>query len=141
MKGKRHGDVALIAVNEIPIGATKLDNTKCVCAKFEVCAKHLVLAHGEISGHAHRFDYKTDDIEIYEKDGEIYIVNLKEEPATIAQTNGTQSAMDIAHLEKCFQEEHLHAPIKDTIAPKQVCHVMFPQEFDWVSGEIARARD
>ncbi len=138
----RHGDVALDTVSEVPKTAKLMDKKVCRCASHEVCAQHLVLAHGEVSGHAHRFDYTTDKIDFYEDtDGTIYTVNRSRKSATLAQTNGTTSAFDLAHLEKCYQAEGLHAPIKDALKKGEVKKVEFPQEFNWAKNEIERARD
>lgn len=142
---KRHGDVLLEAVDSLPAGAKKMDARKCQCATFQPCAKHSVFAHGEVSGHVHQAvierEGTTPALEFYEADGALYAKNTSDQPAHIVQAHGLATAADIAHLEKCYQSEGLHAPIKDAIAPGQVVRVDFPQEFDWFSGEIQRARD
>jgi len=139
---KRHGDVGLESISSIPISAKKLDSNLCRCAEFKPCAKHLVLAHGEISGHAHRFDFQNDVIELYEdSDGTLYLVNKADKPATIVQTVGTTSPIDLEYLEKCYQAEHLHAPIRDAVMPGEYIQVVFPREYDWHTNEIVRAAD
>ena len=142
---KRHGDVLLEPAKGIPKGATKLDPNVCRCKTFDLCAKHFIFAHGEVSGHVHQAvveaETKEPAIEFYEKDGVLYVKNVSDQPAHIVQSHGLASASDIAHLEKCYQAEGLHAPIKEAIAPGQVFRIDFPQEFNWWTGEIERARD
>lgn len=143
MKNKdyRHGDVGLIEVKSVPGTAKKLDAKVCKCATFEVCAKHYVFAHGEISGHAHRCDSKKDKLAFYQDGDDFYVENLGDEPAILAQTMGVNTIMDIAHLEKCYQIEELHAPMVEAIPPKECRLVIFPMEANWWTGEIERARD
>ena len=73
--------------------------------------------------------------------GDFYAKNVSDAPAHLVQSKGLARAADIAHLERCYKAEGLHAPIKDAIAPGQVVKVDFPQEYNWWSGEIERARD
>ena len=142
---KRHGDVLIEPIEALPKGATKMDARKCQCASFKPCAKHSIFAHGEVSGHVHQavIDGPSNKpaLEFYEADGVLYAKNTTDKPAHIVQAHGRAKASDIAHLEKCFKAEGLHAPIKDAIAPGQVIRVDFPQEFNWWTGEIERARD
>lgn len=141
----RHGDVLLEAVKKLPKGAKKLDATICGCATFQPCAKHAIFAHGEVSGHVHQAIIEREDsapaLEFYEAEGVLYAKNISDLPAHIVQSHGVASPGDIEHLEKCYQAEGLHAPIREAIAPGQVVKVDFPQEYNWWSGEIERARD
>lgn len=137
----RHGDVGLTLVSNLPKTAKQLDPKVCKCATFEICAKHFVFAHGEISGHAHRCDSSKDKLAFYQDGDEFYIQNEGDKPAILAQTMGTQTIMDIAHLEKCYQMEHLHSPIQNAIMPGECRQIVFPQEYNWYTNEIERARD
>jgi len=145
---KRQGDVAIKLIDAIPEGFKKIDPKKCHCAAFGVCAKHGVLAHGEVSGHAHRvvkdvdFNFKNKDIEIYQNDaGEVIIKSLNALPTHIVQTNGIDTPVDMEKLNTTYAEQGLHAPIPDVVPAFKIGFVIFPQEFDWASGEIQRARD
>lgn len=141
-QASRHGDVGILTNAKLPKGAKRIDPKACRCGSFEVCAKHYVFAHGEVSGHAHRCDATKNNLAFYEDEvGNLYVENLDDQPAILAQTNGVQTIMDIAHLEKCYQMEGLHAPIKEAIPGKGVCQVIYPMEANWWTGEIERARD
>jgi hypothetical protein len=54
----RHGDVLIAAVEAIPDGATRKDE--------------LVLAYGEMTGHAHRVE-AADSAELWEHEGTLYL--------------------------------------------------------------------
>lgn len=62
---KRHGDLLLVQVNAIPENAVALS--------------HLVLAEGEVTGHAHRADTGV----LYERDGNLYL-DVSEAKATLS---------------------------------------------------------
>ena len=68
MKNKRHGDVILVPVKEIPAGAQKKEKK--------------VLAEGEVTGHAHRIDvgelFETKNGELYLKASEMTKVSHEE---------------------------------------------------------------
>lgn len=139
---KRHGDVGMHTVQTIPKTAKLVDPKVCRCAQFGVCGKHLVLAHGEVSGHVHRFDFKTDQIEIREdKDGTIYLTNLSDKDATLVQTHGFDTPVDQAELCRTFADAGLHSPIPEALPAKTAVQIIFPREYDWASREIQRARD
>lgn len=60
MSNYRHGDVYLFEVTEIPNGAkrTKVDGD-------------VILAYGEVTGHAHRISQKT--VSLWDDDGQRYL--------------------------------------------------------------------
>lgn len=134
----RHGDVLLETVDGLPESAKKMGDV-CQCKAFAPCAKHLVFAHGEVSGHVHQ---ALGDLEFYEdEDGTLYAKNVGTVPAHVVQAHGLAELKDIEHLERCYVKEGLHAPIRDAVAPGVTVKVVFPREFNWASGEIERARD
>ena len=79
----RQGDVALVRINAIPEGAKKVKRNGAI-----------VLAEGEVTGHAHTI--AEPSVEIYERDGAMYL-NVHDggaalehqEHATIAVEPGT----------------------------------------------------
>ena len=142
---KRHGDVLIEPIDKLPKGAKKMDPKVCQCKAFKPCARHAIFAHGEVSGHVHQAVIEQEGdkpaLEFYEIDGTLYAKNTSKLPAHVVQAHGMATAKDIAHLEKCYHAEGLHAPIKEAIAPGQVVRIDFPQEYNWWTGEIERARD
>lgn len=74
----RHGDVQLIKINSIPLGAKELKDRK-------------ELAYGEVTGHAHRIDF---GVLFQTQDGDLYLkvdkkANLShEEHKTLGLENG-----------------------------------------------------
>lgn len=140
--GNRHGDVGILKVSGIPKTATLLQRDKCNCGSLGVCAKHYVLAHGEVTGHTHRFDFKNDQLEIHEdKDGTIYVKNTGKRAANIYQTTGYTSVPDVDQLSKVYETEKLHSPIPNVIGAGEVVKIHFPKEYNWYTNEIERARD
>lgn len=72
MKGYRQGDVAVITGGKIPAGAKKLP--------------HLVLAEGEVTGHAHRIT--EGEAGLYEKRGVMYLRVSSGEAALTHEEHG-----------------------------------------------------
>lgn len=140
---KRHGDVGLIVAANLPKTAKKMNAKECQCKAFQPCAKHLVFAHGEVSGHVHQALFDTaGKLEFYEDaDGTLYAHNAGATPAHLVQAKGLAKPEDIAFLERCYQAEGFHAPIREAIPAGVTVRVKFPREFNWWSGEIERARD
>lgn len=138
IKKARHGDCGLHIGVQLPKNAVLLDSDICRCATFEACPKHGALAHGEVSGHTHLLE---TPLPMYEHEGSIFFVNNTDKPVSVAQTEKHQMTMDIARLEKTYAASDLHAPMKEVIPAKTTVKVVFPQEFNWFTGEIERARD
>lgn len=65
----RQGDVALVRIDSIPKNAKKVERTGAI-----------VLAHGEVTGHAHTI--AEPSVEIYERDGVMYL-NVHDGGATL----------------------------------------------------------
>lgn len=99
----QQGDVIIRDVTGIPEGARRVDRTP----------RGFILARGEATGHAHVIE---DDIEMYEKDGVLYI--RVDRQATVVH------------------EEH--GPVT---LPKGVYSVNLVRQYDPVRGEIGRVRD
>ena len=72
----RQGDVLLMTAS-IPAGAAKLP--------------HRTLAHGEVTGHSHRVE-DAADVELFEKDGTLYLRVRGEGAAILHQEHGTVTA-------------------------------------------------
>ena len=66
MKYLQQGDVLIKSCGSVPDGAKKVSAT----------SRGYVLAEGEATGHAHRIE-DIAGIEFMEKDGKLYIVNMK----------------------------------------------------------------
>jgi len=65
---QRQGDVFIEKVSEVPEGAVP----------YPMEGKRFVLAHGEVTGHAHAI-YETDTgIEMFEKEGVLYLKTTEE---------------------------------------------------------------
>ena len=72
---RRQGDVLMVSVASVPKGAKKLD--------------HLILAHGEVTGHAHRIT--EGEADLLEKDGVLYL-SVKSETALLThEQHGPQT--------------------------------------------------
>lgn len=71
----RHGDVQIIKVDSIPIGAKKLDRKE--------------LAYGEVTGHAHRIDvgdlFETKDGQLYLRVNELTRVSHEEHKTMVLE--------------------------------------------------------
>lgn len=61
---QQHGDVLILRVDSVPQGAKKVEPTN----------GRLILAEGEATGHAHAVSV-ADGVELYEKDGTLYLRN------------------------------------------------------------------
>ena len=70
----RQGDVFIEKTKSIPAGAKRVD------------AKRLILAEGEVTGHAHVCDSPT--AELYELDGIKYL-NVRDEAPVVHEEHGT----------------------------------------------------
>lgn len=62
MKGYQQGDCILVSVSSIPTDSKKINPS----------ARGFILAEGEHTGHAHVIE-ATPDVEMYEKDGTLYL--------------------------------------------------------------------
>jgi len=84
----RHGDVYL-KKGTVPDKAVKLD--------------HLVLAEGEVTGHAHRIS--EGDADLYEKDGKIYL-SVKSETAALTHEEHSKIDLPKGDYEIGIQQEY-----------------------------------
>ena len=98
-----HGDVILRKVKDLPQGAKK-QNRKSGC---------VVLAEGEVTGHAHRI---KDECELYEKDGVLFLVN--------------ENKVTVTH------EEH-----KATVILPGVWEIGIAKEYDFLTEETRNVAD
>lgn len=139
----RHGDVLIEPLKGLPKGLKRLDPTKCQCAQHKPCGQHAVFAHGEVTGHMHQAVSKSEQsLEIFEDvNGSLYAFNPSDKEVYMVQNHGLSTIKDIQHLEQCYALDDYHAPIPCAIKPKQAVKIDFPQEYDWWTGEITRARD
>lgn len=105
-KQRQQGDVLLELVSEVPKGAKRVERK----------LRGFVLAEGEATGHAHVIEAQDDAVEMYEKDGQLYVRLASEQ--------------DLVH------EEHK----TQTVEPG-VWKVNRVQEKDWTSGMVAPVQD
>jgi hypothetical protein len=87
----RQGDVSLIKVTSLPQGAAEVKNEE---------GKRIVLAYGEVTGHAHAIYEQTDQVRIW-ADGKVKYLEVMAK----AMTEGGEPGVMLRH------EEHTHARI------------------------------
>jgi hypothetical protein len=93
MKAYRQGDVSILAVNDVPKQARKVKG-------------ELVLARGEVTGHAHRI-----------VEGQAFLYRL---------ATGILYLRVLSEVAKLYHEEH-----EDVILPKGDYEVRRQREWDW----------
>jgi hypothetical protein len=93
----RHGDVIVMTVDEIPASAKRRN--------------HLVLAHGEMTGHSHRIA-ERGAAEVYESGGETYLRVVKE-PATLVHDEHASIPLTIGAYRFWKQREYSPEAIRE----------------------------
>jgi len=93
----RHGDVLVMAVPEIPAHAKRRN--------------HLVLAHGEMSGHSHRIA-ERGAAEVYELTGETYLRVLSQ-PATLVHDEHAAIPLPVGTYRFWKQREYTPQAIRE----------------------------
>jgi len=103
MKAYRQGDVSIMAVNSVPKQARKVKG-------------ELILARGELTGHAHR---------------------IVEGKASLHQLAGGGLYLSVkSAFAKLYHEEH-----EDIRLPKGEYEIRRQREFDWIGSEVRYVAD
>lgn len=92
----RQGDVLLLQVPELPVSAAKVTWTE-----------RIVLAFGEVTGHAHAI-HETH-VEAFELDGQLYL-RIEEAPATLRHEEHAPITIAPGRYEVRRQREYAPAP-------------------------------
>jgi hypothetical protein len=98
----RQGDVFMKKINEIPEGVKP----------YPMEGKRYVLAHGEVTGHAHAI-YETTDVEMYERDGVLYM--KLDAPTTIKHEEHGPITLDEGIYSARIQREYTPEGIRNVI--------------------------
>jgi hypothetical protein len=93
----RHGDVIVMSVEVIPAEAKRRN--------------HLVLAHGEMTGHSHRIA-ERNAAEVYELGGETYLKVVKE-PATLVHDEHASIPLPVGMYRFWKQREYSPEAIRE----------------------------
>ncbi len=99
MKMYRQGDVGITAVS-LPEGATR-----------KTVNGPIILAYGEVTGHCHQI-VDTQDVELYEKDGVVYVRVLGESANLAHEEHGTV-ALPKGDYEITIQREYSPEAIRN----------------------------
>lgn len=111
----RQGDVSLIGVSAIPSGAVEV--------KAEGEAKRVVLAYGEVTGHAHAIYEGIDQVKVW-ADGKVKYLEVMAK----AMTPDGQPGVMLRH------EEHTHALVAPGI-------YKLPVQVEYTPSELRITRD
>jgi hypothetical protein len=93
----RHGDVLVMTVDEIPAKAKR--------------RSHLVLAHGEMTGHSHRIA-ERGAAEVYELGGETFL-RVTKEPATLIHDEHASISLPLGSYRFWKQREYSPEAIRE----------------------------
>jgi hypothetical protein len=103
MKTYRQGDVSIIATDRVPKLARKVRG-------------ELILARGEVTGHAHRI-----------VEGRAFLYRL---------ATGMLYLRVLSEFAKLYHEEH-----QDILLPKGDYEIRQQREFDWIGSEVRNVTD
>jgi len=106
----RQGDVIIKQINEIP-------------KKFKYGKEDMILAHGEVTGHAHRI--KKGEAKLY---ADIAINEAIENYDTLV--------LNVVKETELYHEEH-----ESITLPPGKYEITIQKEFDWFSEEIRKVQD
>lgn len=95
----RHGDVMIQSCNAIPTQARKLP--------------HLILAKGELTGHAHRVREREGN-DLYQFGGEFYL-QVSDAPATVVHEEHNEISLDPGTYRIWIQREYSPEAIRRVV--------------------------
>lgn len=100
----RQGDVFIRAAM-VPVGAAKKENKE---------SGRLVLAYGEVTGHAHAISTVDFDVEAYEMGGKTYL-RVQGEPANLKHEEHSLVQLPIGDYEVIIQREYTPEAIRNVV--------------------------